>query len=443
MVEPPGAAPPTGSTRVRGPRIVVHYAKVRLEVTRGPDTGLAFDMAGQLARVGTADDNHLVLKDDTVSRYHLDLEPTPAGLRVRDAGSTNGVFADAARIYDAVLPLGSRLRLGDTEILTSPLDETVEREQTTRDRFGDLLGCTSHMRELFADLERIAATDVTLLIEGETGTGKDLVAESVHGASARNGGPFIVFDCGAVSPALAESELFGHERGAFTGATHTHEGVFEQAEGGTLFLDEIGELPKELQPKLLRVLEKRQVRRVGGTKVIPFDARVLAATNRHLRAEVARGDFREDLYFRLAAATVAVPALRERMEDLPLLVEHFLALERPPRSIRDIPKDVWELFRSYRWPGNVRELRNAVQRLLVTPDRALSEWSRASPTPAAPASPYCTTRSQRRVRARLSRRRARRDRWERDARRHHGRGLAPEHPEAAQEARSRVALRFN
>jgi transcriptional regulator with PAS, ATPase and Fis domain len=186
-----------------------------------------------------------------------------------------------------------------------------------------------------------------------------------------------------VSPTLAESELFGHERGAFTGATHTHEGVFEQAEGGTLFLDEIGELPKELQPKLLRVLEKRQVRRLGGTKVIPFDARVLAATNRRLRAEVARGDFREDLYFRLAAATVSVPALRERMDDLPLLVEHFLALERPPRSIRDIPKDVWELFRAYRWPGNVRELRNAVQRLLVTPDRALAEWPRENADKAA------------------------------------------------------------
>jgi transcriptional regulator with GAF, ATPase, and Fis domain len=183
----------------------------------------------------------------------------------------------------------------------------------------------------------------------------------------------VVFDCGAVSPTLIESEIFGHERGAFTGAAQAHEGVFEQADGGTLFLDEIGELPMELQPKLLRVLEKRQLRRVGGSKVIPFDARVVAATNRQLRAEVARNRFRQDLYFRLAAAHVTVPALRERMEDLPLLVGHFLSLERPPRSAQEIGRDVWDLLRAYRWPGNVRELRNAVQRLLVTPDRALSD----------------------------------------------------------------------
>ena len=194
-------------------------------------------------------------------------------MRVRDLGSTNGVFAGGVRFYDAVVPFDSRLRLGDTELGLSALAETVEREQTTRDRFGDLLGASPRMRELFADLERIAATDVTLLIEGETGTGKEIVAESVHRASARAAGPFVVFDCGAVTPTLVESELFGHERGAFTGATHAHAGVCEQADGGTLFLDELGELPKELQPKLLRAIEKRQVRRLGGTKTIAFDAR--------------------------------------------------------------------------------------------------------------------------------------------------------------------------
>jgi transcriptional regulator with PAS, ATPase and Fis domain len=310
-------------------------------------------------------------------------------MRIRDTGSTNGTFVSGVRVYDALMPLDARLRMGDTELALAPSGETVEREQTTTDRFGDLLGCSPRMRELFADLERIAGTDVTLLVEGETGTGKDLIAESVHRASARSSGPFVVFDCGAVNPSLAESELFGHERGAFTGAVQAHAGVFEQADGGTLLLDEIGELPKELQPKLLRALENRQIRRVGGSKVVTFDARIIAATNRNLRAEAARGTFREDLYFRLAAAHVAAPPLRDRMEDLEQLVEHFLSLERPPRAVADVPPQVWDLFRSHRWPGNVRELRNAIQRLLVTPDRPLRDWS--GPPPAVPASAAATS----------------------------------------------------
>jgi len=379
-----GERPPGDSTRIRSPRITVRYAKVRLDVTQGPETGQHLVMAEQLVRVGTADDNDLVLSDDTVSRYHCEIEPAQGGIRVRDLRSTNGVLVNGVRFYDALLPLSSRLHLGDTELSIVPLDETVEREQTMSDRFGDLVGCAPHTRELFADLERIAGIDVTVLIEGETGTGKDLVAESIHGASARSEGPFIVFDCGAVSPTLAESELFGHERGAFTGATGQHQGVFEQADGGTLFLDEIGELPKELQPKLLRVLEKRHVRRVGGAKVIPFDARIIAATNRHLRAEVQRGGFREDLYFRLAAAHVVVPPLRDRMDDLPLLVDHFLALEKPPRTVSDLPRHVWELFLAHRWPGNVRELRNAIQQLLVMPDRPPLAWTTDEPPPARP-----------------------------------------------------------
>jgi DNA-binding NtrC family response regulator len=390
MAEKMPEAPSAGSTRVRGPRIVVRYAKVRVEVMRGPDAGRSVVIAGQSVKIGTAEDNQLVLHDDSVSRAHCELEPVPGGMRVRDLGSTNGVFCDSARLYDAVLPLDSRFRLGDTELALSALAETVEREQTTRDRFGDLLGASPRMRELFADLERIAATDVTLLIEGETGTGKEIVAESVHRASARAAGPFVVFDCGAVAPTLAESELFGHERGAFTGATQAHAGVCEQADGGTLFFDEIGELPKELQPKLLRAIEKRQIRRVGGTRIIPFDARVVAATNRQLRAEVAGDRFRQDLYFRLAAAQVTVPALRERMEDLPLLVEHFLSLEQPPCSAGDLSRELWDLLRAHRWPGNVRELRNAVQRFLVTPDRALRDLAGRGPAAAGGAASTAT-----------------------------------------------------
>jgi transcriptional regulator with GAF, ATPase, and Fis domain len=371
------------STRAGTRAKTVRYAKTRISVTHGPDTGVTLEVAGNTVRVGTAPDNDLVLTDDTVSRRHCELEATDAGLRIRDVGSTNGVLLSGIRLHDAIVAGSATLRLGETVLDVLPLRETVDREQATADRFGDVLGRSARMRELFADLERIAPTDVTLLLEGETGTGKDLVAESVHRASGRSAGPYVVFDCGAVAPTLAESELFGHERGAFTGAVASRPGVFEQADGGTLFLDELGELPKDLQPKLLRVLEKREVRRVGSAKTVPIDVRVIAATNRNMASEVQRGQFREDVYFRIAAAHVLVPPLRDRMDDLPMLVEHFLSMEKPPRCLDDVPKDVWEMFKAHRWPGNVRELRNAVQRLLVTPERAI----RPLPNTPPPSSP--------------------------------------------------------
>jgi transcriptional regulator with GAF, ATPase, and Fis domain len=360
-------------TRARRPPTVVRYAKTRVTVTRGPDTGAVATLAGGSVRVGTASDNDLVLRDDTVSRQHCELEAVAAGIRVFDRGSTNGVHLAGARIYDAVVPVDARLRLGDTELTLLPLAETVDKVQASTDRFGDLLGKAPRMRELFAELERIAPTDATVLLEGETGTGKDVAAESIHQESSRAEGPFVVFDCGAVAATLIESELFGHERGAFTGAVQARSGVFEQAHGGTLFLDEIGELPKDLQPKLLRALERREIRRVGGSRTIEVDVRVLAATNRSLRHEVHRNNFRPDLYYRLSTALVQMPPLRERMEDLPLLVSHFLAMERPPRSIDDVSSMAWEMLRAHRWPGNVRELRNAVQRLSFRPNRPIEE----------------------------------------------------------------------
>ena len=246
-----------------------------------------------------------------------------------------------------------------------------------------LLGRSRPMLELLLDLERTAPTDLGLLIEGETGTGKELVADCVHRASARAAGPFVTFDCSSVAASLAESELFGHERGAFTGAVTARAGVFEQAHGGTIFLDELGELPKSLQPKLLRVLEKRQIRRLGGSRTIDVDVRLIAATNRNLRTEVKRQTFREDLYFRVAGARIYVPPLRERLEDLPLLVEHFLTAADPARTLRDVPEELWQEFRNYRWPGNVRELKHAVQRMLITPDRVF-EREPSSFAPAAP-----------------------------------------------------------
>jgi transcriptional regulator with GAF, ATPase, and Fis domain len=333
--------------------------------------GLQCETAGQPIRIGTAPENDIVLSDDTVSRRHAELEPTPMGMRVRDAQSTNGILLGGVRIRDAFVPGDFQIALGETWLSVTWLKETVGRMQISTDRFGDVLGRSARMREMFADLDRIASAEVTLLVEGETGTGKDLIAEAVHDESSRSSGPFVVFDCGAVAPNVAESELFGHERGAFTGAHGTHIGLFEQAHGGTLFLDEIGELPLDLQPKLLRALEKREVRRVGGRNTLGVDVRIIAATNRNLREEIKRGNFRQDLYFRLAGAHIAVPPLRDRMDDLDMLVEHFLSLGEPPRSVADVPPHVWEMFRAHRWPGNVRELRNAVQRLTITPDRPL------------------------------------------------------------------------
>jgi transcriptional regulator with PAS, ATPase and Fis domain len=360
-------------TRARRPPTVVRYAKTRVTVSRGPDTGANATLAGSSVRVGTASENELVLRDDTVSRQHCELEAVPTGVRVFDRGSTNGVHLGGVRLYDAIVPVDARLRLGDTELTLTPLGETVDKIQASTDRFGDLLGCSPRMRELFAELERIAPTDATVLLEGETGTGKDVAAESLHQESSRAEGPFVVFDCGAVAPTLIESELFGHERGAFTGAVQARAGVFEQAHQGTLFLDEIGELPKDLQPKLLRALERREIRRVGGSRTVEVDVRVIAATNRSLRHEVHKNNFRPDLYYRLSTALVQMPPLRERMEDLPQLVAHFLAMERPPRSIDDVSPLAWEMLRAHRWPGNVRELRNAVQRLSFRPNRPIED----------------------------------------------------------------------
>jgi two-component system response regulator GlrR len=362
---------PMSVTRDDARSHLVQYPKVKLVVIRGPDAGLCFEAAGAAVRIGTSPKNDLVLTDETVSRFHCEVTPGGRGLHVRDEGSKNGVVVGNVWISDATFAGAVNLELGETCISVSPLAETVNREQLDVDRLGDLLGRSPKMRELFADLTRIAPTDISLLIEGETGTGKELVAESVHQSSLRASGPLVVFDCSVVAPALAESELFGHERGAFTGAVASRVGVFEQADGGTIFLDELGELPKDLQPKLLRVLEKREVRRVGGSKPIPVDVRLIAATNRNLRAEVKCGNFREDLYFRVAGAQVHVPPLRDRMEDMDLLAESFLAASQPPKKLSDIPDPIWNMFRAYRWPGNVRELRNALMRVLVTPDRPL------------------------------------------------------------------------
>ncbi len=323
-------------------------------------------------RVGSRPGADLVLADDPkVSRLHFEIALDEHGYRLRDLGSTNGTFVDGLRARDVYLRPGSRIAVGGHVLTFEPGGAEVDVPTSLDDRFGPLVGRSVAMRELFALLARVAPTNATLLVEGESGTGKELVAEAVHAASARPGGPLVVLDCAAIPPELMESELFGHEKGAFTGATARRLGRLEEAHEGTLFLDELGELPLEMQPKLLRALEKREVRRVGGHETIPVDVRLVAATNRDLAAEVNRGAFREDLYWRLAVVRVRMPPLRERVEDVARLAEHFIrrALPDDPRRADALIASISDANRArlmaHPWPGNVRELKNLITRTLA------------------------------------------------------------------------------
>ena len=305
-------------------------------------------------RVGSGADADLIVADPHVSRLHCELEPSPAGVLLRDLGSTNGTLVGGAAIREALLAPGVVAVIGGSRLFVES-----DAPTSTLARFGGATSAAPAMAAVFAMLEKLAAAEVTILLTGETGTGKDLLAHAVHDASPRRAGPMVVFDCGAVTASLIESELFGHEKGAFTGAVAERAGAFERAAGGTLFLDEIGELPLELQPRLLRALEQREVRRVGGSVEIAADVRVIAATNRDLAAEVAAGRFRQDLFFRVNSAVVEVPPLRARPEDLALLVEQLLEgrAHATPAAMAALA--------AYDWPGNVRELRNVVTTALA------------------------------------------------------------------------------
>jgi DNA-binding NtrC family response regulator len=266
-------------------------------------------------------------------------------------------------VIEAYLDHEVEILAGEVTLQVRAASETVQSPLSTRESLGSAVGRSALMREIFARIEKVARTDATVLITGETGTGKEVIACALYEASTRASGPFVVVDCGAIAPTLIESELFGHEKGAFTGAVARRLGAFERAHGGTLFLDEVGELDMSLQPKLLRALERREIQRVGGGQTLPVDVRIVAATNRDLRSMVARGDFREDLYYRLAVVTLTVPPLRERREDLELLIDHFLAALGKSRA--DLPEGAVHRFLEHDWPGNVRELKNAVERSVV------------------------------------------------------------------------------
>ena len=353
------------STIAVPPAKQIHLRKGRLTCVAGPDQGASWNVDADVLHIGAKGTNDVILNDTTVSRRHAEVVRTREGVILRDCGSTNGTFVGPMRVKEVFLTPDMTFKVGKTELTFTPEDEVIEIRPSKKHRLDQLVGQSVAMREVFSIIERVAPTNLTVLITGETGTGKELASRAVHNLSPRQDHAFRVFDCGAAPETLIESELFGHEKGSFTGAVQAREGVFEGAHRGTIFLDEIGELPLDLQPKLLRVLEQREVRRVGSGKTRSVDVRVVAATNRNLLEEVRAGRFREDLYYRLAVVELHLPPLRERHEDLELLVEHLL--KRNQADLKISPH-VLELFKAYRWPGNVRELANVVERAIPFTD---------------------------------------------------------------------------
>ncbi len=372
----PGSEAPTQIKYVDGKAASLSLVKSRLVVVDGPDRGKEMVVGKDLIKIGTFKGCDFVLTDKTVSRSHAEIKTLDDGFVLRDEGSTNGTVLDGYKVREIYLKPGTIFHVGKTAIRFQPLSERVEIPLSKETRFGNVLGVSVKMREVFGVLEKIAPTDLTVLIEGETGTGKEVVARAIHSNSTRKNKAFIVVDCGAIPRNLIESELFGHEKGSFTGATETRKGAFELANGGTIFLDELGELPLDLQPKLLRALENREIRRIGSASPINLDVRVIAATNRNLMDMVTNNTFREDLFFRLAVAKVRIPPLRERKDDIPALVEGFLMalsadaaadVEGTPRAFGVTEKAMQSLM-AYHWAGNVRELRNVIERAVFLSD---------------------------------------------------------------------------
>ncbi len=346
----------------------VEVPRIEIQVQResGGATKRAVVIDGDICRIGSHPSNEVVLNDPLVSRFHCRLTRESSGWKIQDTGSLNGTMVNGVRVRDADLPRPEcRIDLGQSTVVIAEGHSVNQVEVPPWPSFGSLVGTSLVMRRLFGLLDRVARSDSTVLVEGETGTGKEVIAGEIVRRGPRAAQPFVIVDCGAISPTLIESELFGHVRGAFTGADRDRTGAFEAANGGTVFLDEIGEMPLELQPKLLRAIESREIRRVGEHKSRKIDVRVVAATNRRLEREVNHGRFREDLYFRLSVVTVRVPSLRERLDDIAVLVNVFLRQMGADDRARLFNREVLADMCQYDWPGNVRELRNYVERSIV------------------------------------------------------------------------------
>jgi DNA-binding NtrC family response regulator len=348
----------------------VEPASYRVTVVAGPDRGASLEVTAALpapALVGQSAACALRLTDPEVSRRHLSLASTPTGLELIDLRSTNGTWVQGVRVREALLAGGERITLGQTmlEVAAAPV-HAAPAPPPAATGFGRVVGQSPEMRRLYPLLSRIAASAVPVVIEGETGTGKELVAEALHEMGPRADGPFIVFDCTTVAPNLLESALFGHERGSFTGAVQQKKGVFELAHGGTLFLDEIGDLDLTLQPKLLRALERSEISRVGSGRFERVDVRVISATRRDLDREVQLGRFRDDLFYRLAITRVELPALRRRTGDIAYLARHFW--RELGGAGQPLPVALFQRYEEYPWPGNIRELRNAIARRIALGD---------------------------------------------------------------------------
>jgi DNA-binding NtrC family response regulator len=326
----------------------------------GPNPGTVHPITSDRLVAGKSPECDLRIPDLTVSRQHFEVLREGSRYLIKDLDSTNGTELDGAPVREAYLRPGALIKAGGVVFRFQTGYDPVRIAPSERGCFGDMLGRSVRMREIFALLEKVAPLDATVLLLGETGTGKGAAVAALHGQSQRNNGPLVTVDCGAVARNLIESELFGHVKGAFTGASASRKGALETSDGGTLFLDELDDLPLDLQPKLLRALEERVFVRLGSNQSVSFDTRVVAASKKDLWMEVAAGRFREDLYYRLSVVTIHLPALRERSEDIPLLYQHF-AGEGAAR-FEDLPAATRERWLNHSWPGNVRELRNAVER---------------------------------------------------------------------------------
>ena len=345
-----------------GEATVSRLSALEVTVLEGPEAGQCFKLHGERFTLGRDAPHDIVLSDNAVSASHLELRITAAGVQLRDLGSTNGTWLGRGRIDSAILSDGAEFIAGDTRLRLRQAEQTpVAASQAPH--FHELLGGSEPMRILFAKLARLASTPLSVLVLGETGTGKELIARALHNHAKRRGN-FVVLDCTTLPRELAESIILGHKRGTFTGALSDRKGCFEEADGGTLFIDEIGDLAPDLQPKLLRVLERREVCRLGETKARPVDVRVIAATHRDLRGMISTNEFRLDLFQRLAQVEVLVPALRERPEDIEALVAAFLRQVSAATDIEyDLEPAALVRLQSHHWEGNVRELKNTIERV--------------------------------------------------------------------------------